>query len=460
MSGADFGGVGNSGDFGNTAAMQAQSPMVLTTIQNQFIHHFVHGFAVIGAYASDLFYILAGLEIALFGLIWAIRQEGALGSFVLKILKLGVLFFLITQFPMLLQALIDGFTKAGYGIAGTDGSLDLFNPAHLWNYGFDASMNLMKLSMQAVGTNMALSNIYLFLGGGILFLFALIGAQIILVVTAFYIVSLLALLLLPLGVFFASKNFFERAIESVFRAGARVFALVIVLGIGESIWSQFDLSALSTAAANLSGQLGSAVGSTMGSNMTAGMNPTAGASLGSAAGPGSMTLMAPLGFIVATLVILVLCLKLPGLVAETVGKIGGKFSDELESGPAGSASAGASVNVSMPSATAQVAAGANMQGPGINTSGAGASYGAQGVSAASSMQGGGGGGAGSVSVSANVTGGGGGSAGAAGGSGSGLLGGGGDKSRAKEGSDVGMSRETLNKLKSTFKQAMKESKFN
>ncbi len=451
MSGADFGGVSSSGNFGNTAALQSQSPMVLTTIQNQFIHHFVHGFAVIGSYASDLFYILAGLEIVLFGLMWAIRQEGALGSFVLKILKLGVLFFLITQFPMLLQALIDGFTKAGYGIVGTDGSLDLFNPAHLWNYGFDASMNLMKLSMQAVGTNMALSNIYLFLGGGILFLFALIGAQIILVVTAFYIVSLLALLLLPLGVFFASKNFFERAIESVFRAGARVFALVIVLGVGESIWSQFDLSALATAAASLSGQVGAAT-------MTTGMNPGMGSSLGGATGPGTMTLMAPLGFMVATLVILVLCLKLPGLVADTVGKIGGKFSDELESGPAGSASSSGSVNVSMPAAIGQVAAGASMQGPGINTSGAGSSYGAQGVSAASSMQSGSGA-AGTISVSANLTGGGG-AAGAAGGAGSGLLGGADNKSRAKEGSEVGMSRETLNKLKSTFKQAMKESKFN
>jgi len=448
MSGADFSGVSNSGagGFANLAAMQAQSPMVLSSIQNQFIHHFVHGFSVIGVYASELFYILAGLEIVLFGLIWAIRQEGALGIFVLKILKLGVLFFLITQFPNLLQALIDGFTKAGYGIAGSDGSNALFNPSHLWNYGFDASINLMKLSLQAAGSNSALSTIYLFLGGGILLLFSLIGAQIILVVTAFYMVSLLALLLLPLGAFFASQNFFERGIETVFKAGARVFALVIVLGIGESVWSQFDLSALASAAASVTA---SASAGAMGSNM--GSAPIAGSS-----GEAAMTLTAPLGLIIATLVIYILALKLPGLLAETIGKIGGKLSDEVESGPANLSGAGGSVTVSSPAAVAQVAAGASMQGPGINTSGAGGSYGAQGVSAAANMQGGAS--AGGVSVSANLSGSG--SAGASGPGGAGFLGSGDGKSRAKEGSDVGMSRETLSKLKSTFKQAMKESKFN
>ncbi len=425
-----------------TAVNSAQSPMVLSTIENQFIHHFTGGFATIGGYATELFYILAGLEIVLFGLMWAIKQEGGLGLFVFKILKLAVIFFVITQFPRLLQVLIDGFTKAGYGLTGGQGGTSLFNPGHLWNYGFDASIALMKLSVQAATINMALSNIYLILGCGLILLFSLIGAQIILIVTAFYLISLLALLLIPIGAFFASRNFFEHAIDSVFRMGARVFALLVVLGIGESIWSQFDLSSLTEAADSIS-----ASANTMGA-----VSPMA-SSAGSAA-PGGLTLMIPLGFFIATLVIWVLCIKLPGLVAEVVGQIGGRLSDEFSMGGAGSTE-GSSVSVAMPAGVSQVAAGSSLSGAaGIAVSGTGGSYGAQGVAAASSLQGGGGSAGGAINVSANVNSTGGGASAPSAGVGAS----GGDKRKTQAGADVGISRETLNKLKSTFKQAMNESR--
>lgn len=425
---------------GSGAVNAAQSPMVLSIIENQFIQHFTNGFSVIGGYATELFYLLAGLEIVLFGLVWALKQEGGLGLFVFKIFKLAVIFFIITKFPMLLQAVIDGFTKAGYDVSGGSGGTSLFNPAHLWNFSFDASMALMKLSIQAATTNTALSNIYLLLGVGLVLLFALIGAQIILIVSAFYLVSLLALLLIPLGAFFAVRNFLEQAIQQVFKMGARVFALIVILGLGEKIWGQFDLSVLIQAGQSLSG-----VGMGMSPNM---VNNTA-----STGGLDGLTLMAPLGFFIATLVIWVLCLKLPGLVAEVVGQIGGRLGDEF--GLVSSSHEQASPMVSVNSSVGQVSAGASLSGPlGLSVSGAGGSYGAQGVAAATSLSGGGGGGGGSMQVSTNVN------VSTTGGSnfGSGLGNLGGDKRKTQAGADVGISRETLNKLKSTFKQAMNESR--
>ena len=438
MSGMD--GSGTENLLGSVSSgIQAQSPMVLSALQNQFVQHFTQSFSVIAGYASELFYILAGLEIVLFGLMWAIRQESALGLFVLKILKLGVIFFIITEFPLLLQAVIDGFTKAGVVVGGQDATKILFNPGHLWDYGFDASIALLKLS--AAGSAGGLSNIYLLLGGGLILLFGLIGAQVILYVCGFYLVSLLSLLLIPLGAFFATKNFLERGIESVFRMGARVFALMVVLGIGGSVWGMFDLTTLISAADSLSGGIG----------MTAGAAPS-----GGNISAGGLTLMVPLGFFIATLVMTVLCIKLPSLVAEAVGKITGRLVDELEGG--GPNSGGyESVGAGLSPVVSQVSAGSNLAASAMGVPGSGISSGGlSGVGMAASMTGGGLASSGlssasQVNVSSNVTGG-------SATSGGNFLGGemGDKKRRAQAGAEVQISRETLQKLKSTFKQVLSE----
>lgn len=281
----------------------AASPMILTTIQNDFVNKMSGAFSTIGGYATDLFYLIAVIEIVLFGLAWAMKGEEGISTFVMKIFKLAVVFFIITSYPMLLQGLVGGFTHAAFGIAGNASSA-FFDPSQIWQYGFDAGIKMTKLSVEYGTLNVGMSNLYLILGFGLLILFALIGAQIILMVSAFYVVSLLALLVLPLGAFFGMKNFFERAIESVFRMGARVFALILVLGVAITVWGQFDLSTISK----------------------------------------TTTLTQPLGLFFATLVFWILSLKLPGMAVEAIGHIGGSFFSQTagmksSSGATASASA-------------------------------------------------------------------------------------------------------------------------
>lgn len=374
------------------------SPIVLSMIQHSFIDDLGGAFVRISKMAQQLFYIVAGIELALFGLVWALRQQELLGTFLLKIFKLGLIFFIITMYPQILQALIDGFSKAAFMTVPHDTAKYLFNPAEIWRYGFDTGISLLNLAVSYGTSNDGITLIYVILGFGILLLFALIMAQIILVVVTFYVVALLALLLIPLGAFTPTRNLFERAIESVFSAGARVYALIIVLGVAVSIWSQFNIGAVSQ----------------------------------------GTTIDVPLGMFCVTLVFWVLMVKLPGLAARAVGRIGGGLLNEA---PASNSSVQVSAPMAMHgsvSPLAQMAAATSIQ-PGIMSGAA-----ANNVAAGSQVAGG-------ISVAANVQA----SSGAAGG-GTALsqnIG-----SKVREGASVnrGISRETLNKLKATFRQVMNE----
>ena len=180
------------------------TPAVLSTFEQQGLNRLIGLFVPVHNTAVSLFAIIAVIELGIFGLMWAYRNDANFGNLMFKIIKLGVIFFVISSYPYILKHLIDGFTF----IAGHDNktwSQYLFNPAKLWEFGFDGAIILLKLAVYYGTGNLGMSLIFLVMGFGVFFGFVLIGAQVILTLLGFYIVSLLALLLLPLGTFTVSS---------------------------------------------------------------------------------------------------------------------------------------------------------------------------------------------------------------------------------------------------------------
>ena len=291
----------------------ALSPEVLTTIQQYGLTELTKHFASIGTIAMALFAIIATIEVALFGLVWSYRQDSTFGALVFKVIKLSLIFFIISSYPFLLQHLIDGFTQVAGGSAKSWHQF-VFNPAKVWQFGFDGSISLLKLSVLYGTANIGMSMIYLFIGFGILLAFALIGAQIVLVVLGFYIVSLLALLLLPLGSLSVCRGLLSRALQSVIQMGARVFGLIFVITIAVQVWQQFHITAWSQ----------------------------------------STNLMAPLGLLTSAIVIGYLIIRIPTWCAAAVGPISGSLFDDFKD--SGTANVSATASAIAP-AVSSVAAG-------------------------------------------------------------------------------------------------------
>jgi P-type conjugative transfer protein TrbL len=377
------------------------TPRVIDTIQHQFIHHLTQTFGYVEHTAMRLFYLIAVIEMVLFGLMWAMKREEAFADFIFKVLKLGLVFAMITLFPTIVQALIDGFTEVALK-ASPQAAAVMLDPGNLWKYGFDAGVNLLHFSVTYGTANIGISMVYMTLGFGILFLFALLGAQIVFVMVMFYLVAMIALLLIPFGAFSGASHFFEKALSALFKGGVNVFVVVIVMGMGVSIWTQFPIQPLTQ----------------------------------------TTTLMQPLGLFFSALVFVILAYRLPPIVSDTVGEF---RSEWMHRG------ASSSVSVDTPSSPIQT----SVQTSGSMVGGAVSGVGSNPMAAATTVSPNGTGSTSgsTVNLAANVT--------AAGGqamSAQPVGNVGGSRKLGDSANVQGFSRDTLRQLKTTFKQAMQESK--
>lgn len=311
----------------------------LSLIHSAFIDHLTAAFTTIANYAFNLLYIFATFEIVIFGLLWAIKRELGLDKLFFKVIKIGLIFFIIQNYTWLVDIILKSFAQiAGVVLQNSSAAAIIFNPATIWQFGYNAGLTLLQIA--AEGSNLSLSIIQIVLGMGILFTFGLLGIQIILQIVGFYLVAMTGLILVPFGALEKTAGMFDKSVKVVLQAGIRVMTLIIVMGIGSLIWGGLDLNGLGDATAK------------------------------------TITIGPPLGLFFTALLFLYLAIHLPKMAAETVGKIGGFAGTEgaaiTVSAPTTEATAGTVTSdmVNMTAATTLPAASESILGESAATSSA------------------------------------------------------------------------------------------
>lgn len=215
-------------------------PASFNFIQNYFIQRISSQYQVMIGYANNLLYIFAVIELTFFGLMWALQQKSSFDQLLLKGFKICFIFFIVTNFPYLCKVILESFAQMG-GIVGTTKNLTdvIFNPALIWQYGYDSGIHLLKIATESSGIGLPLLD--LVLGLSILFVFGLFIIQIILQILGFYFISFTALILLPLGIFTPTADMFPQALTNVLKAGVRVMVIIMITGIAVSIWNLYDI---------------------------------------------------------------------------------------------------------------------------------------------------------------------------------------------------------------------------
>ena len=331
---------------------------LLDKIQFGFIENINAKFSALQTSALTLLAIVAALELAIFGLVWIIKQDEGVGNLVIKFIKIAFFFVLIQYFPMLLQFVLQVFIKVGYIISPEKSKDLLFSPGRIWVIGFKAGVSMLKLSVQYGTFNVGFSLLYLVLGIGLLLIFAAIGAQVIISVVLFYFVAILSLIVIPLGVLKPLQDLFNRAAQSLLRAGVRLFAVILILGVAFTLFHTLKIAVISD----------------------------------------STSLEKPLALFFTAFVLLILIYALPSYLAAAVGKPGGNIFESV------SAPAVSNVVVPQPPAAANVSVSSVQAGTSMHSSIA-ASGGAS-VQAASSVVSGGStasGGAASPNINVSTT---------------------------------------------------------
>ena len=166
-----------------------------------------------------------------------------------------LILFVLQNFSELATGLIQSFAQMGGSIAKNSQVTDLlFNPSLIWQYGYDAGVLLLQ-SASGASSGIGLPLVQLVIGFGILFVFGLLGIQIVLQIVGFYLVSLMALIFIPFGVFHPGRHLLTRVVQSVFKAGARVLVIIVTMGLMMTILTSFHLEKIA-AIQNINQSLG------------------------------------------------------------------------------------------------------------------------------------------------------------------------------------------------------------
>jgi type IV secretion system protein TrbL len=216
------------------------------------------GFGAISGDVQSVLATLVVISIVLSAIMWAIDEtQNILAPFIRKILLVGFFAWLVTNWHSLTLVVINGFTKLGLK-ASNGGSVGDFThaPTRAVEAGLDIVVKLIKyigdLAQQNAGFG-ALQHIDMIIVAavaaiGIMLAFIVLAIEIAITIIEFYIVTLIAFVVVPFGVLTQTSFLAERSIGYVISVGFKFMALAVIAGIGINIFETFTLSAEPTVA--------------------------------------------------------------------------------------------------------------------------------------------------------------------------------------------------------------------
>jgi type IV secretion system protein TrbL len=176
---------------------------------------------------------LVALELVIVALWWALTQEEALVAFLPKVLWISAFIYVVTQWSTLTKAVVDSFILTGLRAGG--GGLtprDFTDPSTIAAYGLQVTAVIFARIASFSGLG-AIKNLpEIFLAGlsalGIVLAFFVMAIQVFITLLEFYLVSALALVLVPFGVYRHTAFLAERAFGMILAFGIKLMVLACI----------------------------------------------------------------------------------------------------------------------------------------------------------------------------------------------------------------------------------------
>lgn len=238
--------------------MATADPAALDQFISAFTGQVGSGFGAIAGEVQTVLAILVVISITLTAVLWAIDEtQNVLAPLVRKILLIGFFAWLVTNWHSLSLTVVNGFAKLGLQASG-GGSIGDFTkaPTKAVEAGLSVVVDLIKyigdLAQQNGGFG-ALMHIDMIIVAavaaiGILLAFIILAIEIAVTIIEFYIVTLIAFVVVPFGVLSQTSFLAEKAIGYVISVGFKFMALAVIAGIGINIFETYTLSAQPTVA--------------------------------------------------------------------------------------------------------------------------------------------------------------------------------------------------------------------
>jgi type IV secretion system protein TrbL len=199
--------------------------------------------------AQQLFAVLATLEFAVSGLLWAAGRHSldvVAAALLRKFLVLSFAFMLIWQFPLWLPAVARGFEAAGQTGSGTSA----VNPAQILDYGVTIAGHMI-LSVEDAGFLIHPAGVLLGEATALVVLlaYALISVQLCMTLCEIAFVLTGGVLFLGFAGFRVTAPFAAGYLLYSFETGIKVYLLYLLVGVGTTLsqqWAAIDFALVQT----------------------------------------------------------------------------------------------------------------------------------------------------------------------------------------------------------------------
>lgn len=221
---------------------------ILTDILGSFVNGSSEGFPVIKDYAESLFAKLITIEIVLFGIGIALNRIDFKAEIVAKILAIGFAQFLLFRYVWLVDGLRDGFVTAGLAAGGDRLSIaEFLDPSAYISSGFDKVFSVLEGRFEegtwhllSTFSMVGLFNLIVLLV--MFFAFVAMGFQIFFAVIEFYIVTSLAIILIPFLILKSTNFLGFRAINGIISNCIKLMVLAFIASLAAPVLEELAFS--------------------------------------------------------------------------------------------------------------------------------------------------------------------------------------------------------------------------
>ena len=212
-----------------------------------FSQYIDSGFGLLHGEVAYLSATLIVIDMTLAGLFWAMGGEEVLPKLIRKTLYVGAFAYIIGNFNTLAGIVFRSFAGLGLLASGSNVSIgDFLQPGRLAQIGVTAGqpilqqLGTMSHGFTAVFSNLDMIVVLLLAWIVVVISFFILAVQLFVTLIEFKLTTLAGFVLVPFALWNKTAFLAEKVLGNVVSSGVKVLVLAVIVGIGSTIFGQFQ----------------------------------------------------------------------------------------------------------------------------------------------------------------------------------------------------------------------------
>lgn len=215
-----------------------------------FSQYIDSGFGLLHGEVAYVSATLIVIDVTLAGLFWAMGGEEVLTKLIRKTLYVGAFAYIIGNFNTLASIVFRSFAGLGLLATGSTVSMDHFlQPGRLAYVGVKAGQPIlqrvgtMSHGITSVFSNLDMIVVLLLAWVVVIISFFILAVQLFVTLVEFKLTTLAGFVLVPFALWNKTAFLAEKVLGNVVSSGIKVLVLAVIVGIGSTIFGQFQTPA-------------------------------------------------------------------------------------------------------------------------------------------------------------------------------------------------------------------------